>query len=464
MLDPKDVLEIVAANTKRLAFNQQLMDIYEGELGKYVRMDLAKEMRPETYKQIITRLAPINILPKVVDKLTNIYQTTVTRTTDDANTDLMSWFVNEMDMDAQMNAANELFNLNQSCLIQPNVFEGKPYICSIPPSKFIPVCTNMMSPNTPTDIILLYKYGNKDVYWVYSDETIYAMDSEKTILKELMLKYGFSDLTNPIERLPFIYLNASKHNLIPKCDEDGLKMIKLLPIMLSDLNYAAMFQSFSIIYGVNVDEENLAMAPNAFWRFKSDLTNDQKPEIGVIKPQVDFDQVLNLIQSQLQMWLGTKGIRASSVGGLKDGDNFASGISKIIDEMDTYEAREKQVNIFTKGESEFWELLRVMQNYWVSTKQIENTKKFTEAFEVSTKFTTQLPMQTRGQVVRDLRDEVAAGFTSQSRAIGSLNPEMSQKDIEQLMKEIQNERIVEVDYGVAENQLGYTEGTQAGAT
>ena len=39
-------------------------------------------------------------------------------------------------------------------------------------------------------------------------------------------------------------------------------------------------------------------------------------------------------------------------GGLST-DNFASGISKVIDEMDTYEARQKQVVVFKRQSQNF---------------------------------------------------------------------------------------------------------------
>lgn len=449
MINPKDVGEYVRSYANEMQFNIELMDIYEGNLSRYILNDLKAQMSPQTFKQAQFRLAPINILPKIIDKLTNIYQTSVTRLTDnESDQKTLDWFVDEMDVNNILNCANEIFNLTGAALIQPYANNSEPYLRVIGPGTYVPYSDSLVTPEKPTEIILCHKMNGRNIYWVYSDVAIYAVDDEGKILKDLMTQKNM-DGTNPIGKLPFVYVNSSKYRLMPCPDIDGLKIVKLLPLMLSDLNYAAMFQCFSIIYGINVDEEDLKMAPNAFWRFKSDLTNDKKPEIGVLKPQVDYTQVLSLIQSQLSMWLGTKGIRASSVGSVSV-DNFASGISKVIDEMDTYEAREKQIDYFEHAEDELWELvLKDLYPYWIKTNQVKDIGSFSLDAEVEVKFTVQLPLQTRGQVVKDLQLEVAAGFTTRERAIAELNPQLTSQQITSLLQEIEMER---TGNGVAENQ------------
>jgi hypothetical protein len=219
-------------------------------------------------------------------------------------------------------------------------------------------------------------------------------------------------------------------------------MVKALPVMLTDLNLAAMFQSFSIIYGIDLDDEGLKYAPNAFWKLKSDPTSDKKPELGTIKPQVDYDQVLRLIEAELSLWLGTKGIRASTVGALQK-ENISSGISKIIDEMDTFEARQKQVETFTTAEQQLWDLvLNYMHPHWSETGMIDNPARFTPTAEIKVTFPAQLPTQSRGVLVTDLKNEYSAGFISRRRAMIKLNPEMTSDEVDELMAEIDAERTV----------------------
>jgi hypothetical protein len=472
MLLPDQVLDLVNNHASYLAHNEQLIDIYEGSLLKHLEKDMAEQFSLQMFMQAKMRTVPINVLPKIIDKLTNIYQGVVTRHVQDGSdqdAELLAWYADKMRIDVAMNSANELFNLCRSSLIHPYVHNYKPCLRVILNDRFVVYSEDEVHPNIPTHVILLAgKREDKSIYWVYSDKEFYIMDSRGEMRRDLMLEYNNEEGINPIGRLPFVYINESRYRLCPKIDTDVLKLTKIIPIMLTDLNVAAMFQAFSILYGIDLDDENLKIAPNVFWRLKSDPMSDKKPEIGMLKPEVDFEQVMRLIESQLSMWMGTKGIRASSIGSLST-ENFASGISKIIDEMDTYEAREKQVTYFEDAESELWDLiLKYMHPYWRDSGEIENKAVFTPSATVSTSFAVQLAMQSRGILVKDLRDEYAAGFTSRKRALMKLNPELSEADIDELILEIDEERGITQegtdDAGeVAEDQPADTSGPKASA-
>jgi len=447
MLTPKDINEIVKEKSDYLAHQHTLIDIFEGNLCKYVDADLKAQLSIQSYTQARHRMAPINILPKVIDKLTHIYQTPVVRSVEggsETDKELVAWYEKNLDLNVKMNSANELYNLCRSTLLYPFVADSKPHLRVIMNDRFVVYSTDPIRPENPTHVILIAgKEGEKTIYWTWSAETFQITDSDEKIRYDLMAVYNNPAGINPIGRLPFVYVNASDYKLCPIIETDTLAIVKLLPVMLSDLNLAAMFQSFSIMYGIDLNDENISFAPNAFWRLKSDPTSDKKPEIGQIKPQVDFDQVLKLIESELSMWLGTKGIRAGAIGQLTP-ENVASGISKIIDEMDTFEARQKQVTEFQSAEKEFWDLLlNYMHPYWSETGQIDNPARFTPTAEVVTTFVKQLPQQSRGQIVTDIKNEFQAGFTSRKRALKVLNPELTDDQVEELMIEIDEERTIQ---------------------
>lgn len=447
MMTPSQIMELVASKKPYLGHNAMLIDVFEGNLTKYILLELEKQLSPQAFKQQMYRLNPTNMLPKIIDKLTNIFQSGVTREVtggSESDAELLSWYGDKLGINESMNVSNELFNLTKASLIYPYVSRGTPKLRVILNDRFIVHSTDPIDPTNPTCVTLLAgKVDDAEIFWTWTDEHFIITDSHERVRLDLMSAMGDVDGSNPIGKLPFVYVNESKHNLCPTTDTDLMTMIKLVPIMISDLNLAAFFQCFSILYTIDVNSENLVFAPNAVWPLKSDSTTDKKPEIGSIKPQVDYDQVLNLIQSQLSMWLSTKGIRAGSVGVLTQ-DNFASGISKLIDEMDTYEARQKQVGTYTKAESELWDLLlNYMHPYWADTGMIDNPARFTSTAKVKTTFAAQLPMQARGTVVRDLRDEYASGFISRRGAMAKLNPEMTSSQLDALIKEIDEERGVD---------------------
>lgn len=456
MLDPKLVCKLVGSHAEYLQYNYKLIDIFEGNLKPYVQKCLAEQLSPQSYAQAIHRLIPINLLPKIIDKLTNIYQTGVMREVIDGNEndkELLKWYEEKTHINSQMNCGNELFNLCKTTLVHPYVYEGVPQLRTILNDRFVVYSDDPVQPNKPTHVILLYgKKQGKDLYWVYTKDEFYIQDSEEKIDYEEMAKYGL-DGTNPYGVLPFTYINESKYRIMPKQDTDTLAISVVLPSMITDLNLAAMFQCFSIYYGIDVDTENIKFAPNAMWFLKSDPETQTEPKLGTIKPEVDYDEVLNLIMTELQMYLNTKGIRASTVGNLTP-DNAASGISKVIDEMDTFEARQKQVNYFQNGEADLWNLIaNHMHPYWAANGLIENKSLFTPTAKIITNFTVQLPMQSRGQVVKDLKEEVASGFITRKKAIMRLNPNLTEDEINTLMSEIDEER----GNGQAEEETQKTE-------
>lgn len=433
---------------KRVQHNGELFEIYEGDLVKFLLKDLKNQLSAKAFNRIQGRLAPINVLPKYVDKLSKIYQQSPMRmptTEAESDKEFVERYSKFMNIDVRMNNANEFYNMFKNTLIEPYVHKGVPKIRSIRSDLFYVLSMDEVDPNEPTHIAVTMGkdkgHGGRTLYRAYTDEEFLIFDSEGKIRTDLMMKFGNPEGENPIGNLPFIYANQSQNLLTPRIDTDTLKMIKIIPILLSDLNYSVWFQAFSLLFMINVDESKFERNPDSVLFLKSAEGTEGNPEVGTIKPEVDIDKVLELIQAQFSFWLNTKGIRPGSVGKLTE-SNFASGISKIIDDMDTFEARQKQVTAFQQTELELWRLLSAnFHPYWkekgLLSVDVPDPSK--EMF-VQTSFPVQLPMVNRGEAVKDLEAEVDAGFTSRMRAIKALNPRMTDAEIEDLMKEIDDEK------------------------
>lgn len=434
--------------------NNDLFSIYEGDLLRFVQAELKDQLSPESFGMAEKRIPPINILIKLIDKLSKIYQQTPVRYVENGgekDKELLSWYEKSMDINNIMNSSNEFMNLFKNNLVQPYVNKGKAKLRSIPSNSFTVWSDSDIDPTEPTHVITFHSIIENGqevkVYYVYTDENFLIFDQNRQIRRDLMAKYNNPDGVNAVGKIPFVYVNQSNNLLIPLIDSDIKRMIILLCVQLGDLNFASFLQSFSIIYGIDIDDTGIKMAPNAFWNFKSDESTDKTPQLGILKPQVDTEATLNLIQAEMSLWLQTRGIKPGSVGQLTS-ENFASGISKMIDEMDTSEERQKQVSIYQNVEHELWGLItNHMHPYWRSQNMIDTPLNWTPGVEIRTDFSPQLPLLNRGDIVRDLQSEVAAGFISKKRAIKKLNPRMTDEAIEELLAEIGGE-----EDGMAESQ------------
>jgi hypothetical protein len=449
MINAKAVIAAVRAQGESLQANYKMIDLLEGNLEQYVTRNLERLLSPRVLKYALERMVPINIIPRYVDKLSNIYQTGVSREVqggNEADSELLGWYEKELHMNAVMHQSNRLFNACRSSLIHPYITEDGPALRVIPNDRFVVVSTDPIEPTKPTMVILLAGKDEKsrEIYWVYTDSEFAVIKSDESIDFQAMEQMGLADGLNPYGILPFIYINQSHLRLVPVPDYDSIRMAEFVPAALTDLNLAACFASFSMTYIKNGEVSDPTYAPNALWFLKAD-DPEKDVEIGTLKPEVDYQEVLNLIQSELSLWLGSKGIKTGSVGALNV-DQAASGIAKVIDEADTFDVRQAQTVLFGHAEHELWEMIfRNMHPVWVSQGLVENRTMFTSTAEVLTRFAV-VPVGTqRSQLIQEQRDEYAAGFTTRSRAISALNPQMSASQIEELEMEIDEERGINLE-------------------
>ena len=447
----EELYQHVQSQGPLLAHNEDLFCIYEGELLSFIEAELKNQLSLQSYEIAKSRIPPINLLTKLIDKLSKIYQQDPMRYAlhgTEADKELLHWYEHSMDMNVVMNSSNEFFNLFKNNLIQPYVYKGMPRLRSLSSNMFTVYSESEVDPTEPTHVITFHENKRKDgsiekLYYVYTDDEFMIFDTDQKIRRDIMSMIGNPDGVNVAGKIPFVYVNRSKNLLIPKIDTDVKKMVILAPVLLSDINFSVMMQAFSIMYGIDIDDQGIKMAPNAFWSFKSDPSTETTPSLGVLKPQVDIQPTMELIQAEIGLWLQTKGIKPGAVGTLTS-ENFASGISKMIDEMDTSEERQKQVGIYKSVESKIWNLItNHMHPTWKAQGAIDQPLEFHPDVKIVTDFSEQLPMLNRGDIVRDLQSEVMAGFTSKRRAIKKLNPRMSEDQIDELLAEIQEDQINE---------------------
>lgn len=460
MIDPKAILREVTYAKPTLATHYKTLDILEGNLEPYVLKCLEKQLSPRVFSYAEKRLVPINIIPRYIEKRSNIYQTGVTREVVDgapADQELLSWYENQLQPNKAMHLGNKLYNACKSCLIHPYMSEDEgPKLRIIPNDRFVVVGEDPSDPLKVTKVILIagQDSNGKEIYWVYTDQEFAIVKSDETIDYAAMEAMGL-DGANRFGALPFVYANSSALLLNPNPDTDSLRMAEYIPIALTDLNLAAMFSAFSITYVTNGNIENLTYAPNALW-FLTPTEPDKEPTLGTLKPEVDYQEVLNLIQTELSLWLGSKGIKTGAVGQLTP-DAASSGIAKMIDEADTYDVRQEQTVHFQEAESALWDLiLHKMHPIWAAEKSVTMKQMFSASAKVKTKFTVTPVGTMRSQLIQDQKEEFAAGFTTRTRAIAALNPQMTMDEVEALEAEIDSERIIKVE-SETNNEAGSTD-------
>ncbi|MEO0272002.1 MAG: hypothetical protein ABIM30_02795 [candidate division WOR-3 bacterium] len=423
------------------------MDIYNGNLKPYVDEILKNTLSESYYNQIKSRMVLINVLKRITQKVSKSYIKPPKRiVSDDRFLPDVEAYVTETGFNAVMQKSDSYLNLFKGYALEPYIIDGLPRIRVLPFDRFLPISESKID---PTKVTIFVKFMGKrsfkkakgtvflDVFHVYSETEFLSFNSEGEIIEEDMEE---NQGINPYGIIPVFYGFRSNDEIIPTQDTDTLALTKLIPVMLTDLAGAVMFQCFSVIYGIDIDPQNLKMSPNAFWLLKSDARSDKQPQIGTIKPEADVDKVIKYITDIFSLWLETRGIRIGSVGSLNS-TNFASGISKLIDEIDASDLIQQQQLNFVSDEQDFWTIFGKIQNYWVTTNQLFAFKHrsglWPEDLLVTPIFEKPVPLVDRRTQVETTKLEVDSGFLPRKEAIKQLYPDLTEEIIETWLKQIE---------------------------
>lgn len=441
------IINYFKANVETLKHNADMLEIYEGNLNKFILKELKESFHPQTYAQVKDRIAPINFYPKIINKLSSIYTEAPIRRLvggNESDQQLFDWYLANMLVNEMMSQCVKTYNMNKTALLQPYVFEKMPGLRVYHGDKFFVMGLSPVDPMKVTHVVLIETRIKNDmpvnVFHVYTEREFIIFDEEKTIYFEEMIEIRNPDGINFLNAIPFNYATSSNNFIFPKPDFDVLQMCKLIPIMITDLNFAVKFQCFSIIYTIGVKDGDLRFSPNAVWDLEiseNAAANQVKPELNFLKPSVDYEGAMNTVGTQFRLWLQTKGIRP----GIITGDlNSASAVSKIVDEIDTYEARIELCKVFANFEKNFWNLLmHKMHPFWVGTGEIANTTLFSPDVYVEVIFPAMQPMVSKQEKIKNVTDQLDAGLMTRKMAIKELNPLITDDEIEKMLMELDDE-------------------------
>lgn len=414
---------------------ERLTDIYSGNLVEYVKQEMAKELSGAAYRVASERIASINMIERITNKLSKVYSDTPARATlDNSDNLIIEEYANKADIQSVMAQAEILLNINKHFALEPYENNGTINVRVLAPYEFTVFSDNEKNPKAITAFIKYMGSTEKgkrsaNVYWVYTDVEFIIVDSDFEIHEQRKNPYG---------TIPFVYCNSNIFTLQPKPDNDLYNNAILIPKLLTDLNYAVQFQSHSVMYGIDVDVSNLKANPDSFWDIKSAEGEGKKPQLGMLNPTVDVDKVLSLVTFTTSEWLTSKGIKPGSVGNLT-ADNAASGISKIVDEADASQAIAKNRITLSKAEKSLWNLIGKIHNTLLSSDVLDIKKGLSNNLDVSITFPLQKPIQDPKEKREELKFKLENKLTSYFRAVKESNPTLSNEEIDKLIQEIKAE-------------------------
>jgi len=431
----KEIIEYVKSHRNFISHNAEVLDIYEGNLLHYVAKCMQESLSPNYFQAIKDRILPINVLKRYVDKVSTTYSKPPTR--EAVAQEFIDYYVEKFDLNVSGGIADTYSNLAKGYAWEPYIDnKGMPALRELSFDRFLVMSDSKVSPEMETVFIKFMGHKNSSedslLLHVYTDTEFDAFYmNEETATEYLLENQG----VNVIGRIPFIYGKRQKNRLIPVVDSDILSFAKAIPIMLSDAAGAQTFQCFSILWAIDVDLKDMKISPNAIWELKSDKNSDKNPQVGTVKPEADTEKVVSFVVNMFVLWLETKGVRVGSIGSI-DAGNIASGISKIIDEMDVWEIKKKSQKWFKKDEEELLnELMPLMQKYWIESGMVDpkDLPASVDNPECVVTFDEPEPMLSRADELANVEKELDLGTMTLVQAIWKLHPDYTEEQVNEIV-------------------------------
>lgn len=455
------ILAHIEANAGRLQYNQTVFNVLDGEILPLIHKAIDTQLSGDSRKVAKDRVPPINIMRKVVDKLSTLYSVEPTRTSaNSADQGLVDEYSKELDINSIFASTNESFSSVKYGITETYYDEQTRSIRvrACEPDRYLPYGDD---PNDKTRVTVMIKFlgsttKRKDgreltgketknqlktvnVIALYSDLEILIIDGEGEILADMMTAYGIEDGKNSYGVIPFSVVKRSKYTIIPKKDDDMLAMPVLIPLLMTEVNFGMMFLANPIIVGTDVNVEGLQVSPLSMWSVKTDASSGTAGKIDVLRPDMNIESQSSWIKEQLVLWLESKNIKAKHLVSESSG-GVASGVALILEEMDTSEDRAKQATFFAEFESDFWYKYGKIHNVLSAAGKIGVVKKFSDNVIVKTRYNPILVVEDSASIANRANQSYVAGTMSLRRAIKLTNPDISEKDIELEVAQIREDK------------------------
>ena len=361
MLNAKKIEEIqkfIQTKSDYLFYAYRMYDIYNKNITPYLHERIKQNFRTETSaSEAVSRLSTVNLLPKIVNKLSKAYSDVSIKNVS-SNQKELDFLLENIDLKEKRTFINKMLNLHNCVSLKPFFKENFFFFRVLPAHTFLVYSDDELAPETPTHFIKIINANYKNKALMFKDSVIHIYDSDSYAI----IKNNVVELIDehPYKTLPFTYITKEFSELLPSSGQDDYEMVTLLPLLLTDNNFALKYKAFSIYYTLNCESGDMELAPNSIWNFKSSGYENDKPEIGVLTPTLNSEESIKNINNQYSLWLETKNLKSPVFSTSNSQSQELSGIAKIIDEADVASDVQAQRKILSSGETELLYLIETI--------------------------------------------------------------------------------------------------------
>lgn len=443
----------------RLKEDGQKYLMYNGQLDKIVKEIIFSEFKnPKMIKELQNRIVPINIIKKMIDRLAKVYKNGALRSPvvmDDNDQELIDRYSEAFQINKTMSFCNQMTKLTKHSLLELYLdMDSVPRVRVLPSHTFFVYSDNYINPEDMTSVIKIVRDGfdmeETDKRYSYWDaENHYIIDGAGAIKWAEMAQFGNEEGINPFGEIPFVHVSQQFELLYPIRSNDITRIQTAICLLLSDTTVAQKYLSWATLLLTGVEgEANIEVGPAAILSLPPGV-DGTVPDAKYLQPDLKPESVLQVVEALIQMVLSTNNLSSATVSGKVQANSTASGVSKMLDQMESTEDISEQRQIYSNAEMELWyKFAHYMLPYWVQSGLVapNYAGAFSPEFELSIKYPDIKPMLTKREMIDNAKAELDAGFTSLKRAIKSVNPDLDDAEVDDLIAEIQKEKAERVSF------------------
>jgi hypothetical protein len=464
-------------------------EMYNDLTYKYVFESLKEQLSSKSIREMQYSISNINILKKVIDKLSRVYTYGVSRSLDDSNyQQSLDTLVDKLDMNNRMKLANRQYrrDLNAALYARPTkTQDSKEDIpvyhteLSVLPPYLYDVIESQEDRHTPLVYILSSfdqrantHYTSLDAAYrgryrslnVPSDGIDQVIADRKEDVGKGKHKtyiwwtahYHFTtdksgeivsgpDITNPIGELPFVELSARNvNNFWSEGGDDLVQGTVLINSMLSHINNIGVVQGYGQFYAMGEKlTRQFEFGPNKALLFEYSK-EDVKPDIGFVSASPNLRALLDVVETYTALLLSTRNLSTSAVKMSLDGGLSApSGVAMMLDKAESTEDVEDQRSIFVSADPKIISKINRMNNYFYSNNLLNEAYEdclYPPELEANILFGKSSSLMTETEKVDMLSKRKDLGLNTKVELIRLDNPDLTYEEAEQKLLKLQEER------------------------
>jgi len=462
---------------------------YKDQTSQYVVRELLKQFDDDTVREMNYSISNISIGRKIIDKLGRVYSSGVQRAgRDDSETEAIEKTSKLVELNRVMKRANRYLRMHHNTIVgvlpcpvsnngtelyeikvqayQPHLYDViedyydrekpkfvilsnykmvTPQMTSVDPAKanrgasaVVPRKTSdgkdQIIADHPND-----DGANVEEYIWWSKYYHFTTNKAGEIISE--------SVDNPIQELPFVnFAMDQEGSYWAQGGRDIFDGAILLNCMITNAHHIGVTQGYGQFWMKGKGLPRFIKAGvNKSILLEVESKDDPDPQLGFASSNPKLQELKAQIEMYAALLLTTNNLSTKAVSSnLSGGDNFASGISLIIDKAESIEDVQEQRDVFYHNEPIIFELISM----WEQVYKNSLTDPFKQAMlpadvEAQIKFNDYKPIMSEKEKLENIKLRKELGINSMIELLMQDDQSLTQKQAEEKLLKLLEEQIKE---------------------